>query len=67
MSALVYSLPGQTEGRRKVFLERASKDLFSKLSLTYGGNVNHYKSVHYPLSTLPMGIEKTLSVFKTNK
>ena len=54
MSAQVYSVPGQTEGRRKALLEWKSVYLFSKLSLTYGGNVNNYKSVHYPLSNLPV-------------
>ena len=32
-----------------------SIDLSSKLSLTYGGNVNYYKSVHHPISILPVG------------
>ena len=54
MSAQVYSVPGQTEGRRKALLEWKSVYLFSKLSLTYGGNVNNYKSVHHPLSNLPV-------------
>ena len=39
MNAQVYSVPGQTEGRRKAFLEWTSIDLSSKLSLTCGGNV----------------------------
>ena len=42
MSAQVYSGPGQTEGRRKVLLEWKSKDLSSKLSFTYGDNVNYH-------------------------
>ena len=46
MSAWVCSVPGQTEGRRKAFLEWTSIDLSSKLSLTCGGNVNYYRSVH---------------------
>ena len=33
MSAQVYSVPGQTEGKRKAFLEWTSIDLSSKLSL----------------------------------
>ena len=33
-------VPGQTEGRRKVFLEWTSIDLSSKLSPTYGDNIN---------------------------
>ena len=67
MSAFVYFVPGQTEGRRKVFLEWTSIDLSSKLSLTSGGNVNYYKSVHHPIPTLPVGIGNTLAVFKTNQ
>ena len=66
MSAQVYSVPGQTEGRRKVFLEWTSIYLSSKLSLTCGGNVNYYKSVHHPVPPLPGGIENTLVIFKTN-
>ena len=67
MSAQVYSLPGQTEGRKKAFLEWTSIDLSSKPSLTCGGNVNYYKSVHHPIPTLPMGIGNTLVIFKTNQ
>ena len=66
MSAQVYSLPGQAELRRNTFLEGASLDLSSELSLTYEGNVNHCKSLHHPLSTLLVGIGNTLEVFKTN-
>ena len=39
--------------------------LSSKL-LTYGGKVNHLKSVDHPLSTLPVGIGNTMAAFKTN-
>ena len=46
MSARVYSVPRQTEERRKVFLEWKSIDLSSKLSLTCDGNV-----VHHPVPT----------------
>ena len=53
MTVQVYSVPGQTEGRRKAFMEWASIDLSSKLSLTCGGNVNYYKSLHHPIPTLP--------------
>ena len=38
-----------SEVRTKAFLKWASIDLSSKLSLTYGGNVNYYKSVHHPI------------------
>ena len=51
MSAQVYSVPGQTEGRSKAFLEWKSIDLSHELSLTCGGNVNYYKSVHHPIPT----------------
>ena len=67
VSAQVYSVPGQTEGRRKEFLECTSIDLSSKLSLTCGSSVNYYKSVHHPIPTLPVGIANTLVVFKTNQ
>ena len=67
MSAKVCSVPGQTEGRRKALLECTSIDLSSKLSLTCGGNVNYYKSVHHPIPTLPVGIGNALAIFKTNQ
>ena len=51
MSAQVYSVPGQTEGRSKAFLEWKSIDLSHELSLTCGGNVNYCKSVHQPIPT----------------
>ena len=51
MSVQVYFVPGQTEGRRKAFLEWKSIDLSYELSLTCGGNVNYYKSVHHPIPT----------------
>ena len=51
MSAQVYSVPSQTEGRRKALLEWKSIDLSSKLYLTCGGNVNYYKSVRHPIPT----------------
>ena len=44
---------------RRPFLERARIDLSSKLSLKYGINVNHYKSVHHPLSNMPVRIGNT--------
>ena len=51
MSAQVYSVPGQIEGRMKVFLEWKSMDLSYKLSLTCGGNAKYYESVHHPIHT----------------
>ena len=41
INAQVYSIPGQTEGRRKVYLEWISIALSSKLSRTCRGNVNY--------------------------
>ena len=52
MSAQVYSVPGQTEGKRKAFFEWKSIGLSYELSLTCGVNVNYYRSVHYPIPTL---------------
>ena len=51
MSVQVYSVPGQTERRSKAFLEWESIDLSHELSLTCGGNVNYYKSVHQSIPT----------------
>ena len=39
MIAQVYSIPDQTEGKRKAFLEWKSIDLSYELSLTCRGNV----------------------------
>ena len=47
MSAQVYSVPGQTEGRRKAFLDWKNI-LVLKQPLICGSNVNCYKSVHHP-------------------
>ena len=63
----MYSVAGRTKGRRKVFLQWTSIDLSSNLSLTCGDNKNYYKSVHHPIPTLPVRIENTLTVFKTNQ
>ena len=51
MSAQVFSVPGQTDGRRKALLEWKSLDLSYELSLTCRDNVNYYKSVPHPIST----------------
>ena len=51
MPAQVYSVPGQTEVRRKAFLEWKIIDLSYKLSITCGGNINYYESVHHPIPT----------------
>ena len=54
MSAQVYSVPCQTEERKKAFLEWANIDLSSKLSLACVGNVNYCKSLHHLVITLPV-------------
>ena len=51
ISTQVYSVPGQTEGKRKAFFESKSTDLYYEPSLTCGVNVNYYKSVHHPIPT----------------
>ena len=59
MSAQVYSVPGQTEGRSGMengkMGEWKSIDLSHKLSLTCGTNANYYKSVHQPIHTRENG------------
>ena len=47
----MYSVPGQTEGRRKAFFEWKSINITFEPSLICGVNVNYYKSVHHPVST----------------
>ena len=53
--------------RGKAFLKWTSIDLSFKLSITYGGNVSYYKSVHHPIPSLPVGTGNTLATFKTNQ
>ena len=48
MSAQVYSVPGQTEGRRKAFLEWKSIDLSHQLSLTFGTMLTIGKNWGHP-------------------
>ena len=55
MIVQVYSVPGQTEGKKKAFFEWKSIDLFYELSLTCGVNVKYYKSVHHPIHTRENG------------
>ena len=62
MCARVYSVSGQTEGRRKAFLEWASIDLSSELSLTCVGSVNYYKRDNHHIPSLPVGIGNTLAI-----
>ena len=51
----MYSAPGQTEGRKKAFLEWKSIDLSYEMSLTCVVNINYHKSVHYPIPTRENG------------
>ena len=52
MSAQVYSVPGQTEGRSNAFLEWKSIDLSHNYLLHVGVMLNIiYKSVHQPIPT----------------
>ena len=51
MSAQVSTVPGQTEGKSKTFLEWKTRDLSHELYLTCGSNINYYKSVHQPILT----------------
>ena len=50
MSAQIYSVSCQTEGRSKAFLEWKSIYISCELSLACGVNVN-YKIVHQPIPT----------------
>ena len=67
MNSEVYSVSGQTEGRRKAFLWWTSIDLYSKLPLTCEGNFDFYQSVHNPIPTVAVRIGNTLAIFKTNQ
>ena len=67
MRARVYSVPGQTQWRRKAYLKWTSIDLSSKLSLACWDNVNYYKSVDHPITTLPVGMGNTQAISKTNQ
>ena len=67
MSAQVCSLPGQTEVREKAFLESKSIDLFYKLCLTCGCNVNNYKSVHHPIVDSKVIIHFLLWIKESNQ
>ena len=51
MSAQVYSVPGQVEGRRKAL------GLSYVLSLTCESNVNYYKNVHHLIPPLVRIVE----------
>ena len=51
MSAKVYSVPGQTEGKREAFLEWKDINLSYKLLHGGRGNGNYYKSVNHSIPT----------------
>ena len=65
MSAQVYSVPGQTEGRSKAFLEWKSIDLFHELSRTRGAMLIVIK-VFITLFLL-VKIGNILAIFKINQ
>ena len=48
----------------KAFLKWTGIDLSFKVSITYGRNVNYYKSVHHPIATLPVGTGTPLQFSK---
>ena len=62
MIAQVYSVPGQTERRRKSLLEWTSIDLSSKLSLTCGSNVTSIDV--FIILFILVRIGNTLAIFK---
>ena len=68
MSVQVFPVPGQTEGIKKTSLEWKSIDLFSKVSLTCGVNVNYYKTVHHPIHDMKSSakFEEKLSLSSKN-
>ena len=66
MNVQVYSVPGETEWRRRAFLKWTKIDLPSKLSITCGSNFTYYKSVHHPIPTLFVGILNTMTIFTIN-
>ena len=45
----VYSVPGQTQRKKKAFFEWENVDLSYELSFTCGVIVNYYKCVHHPI------------------
>ena len=51
-------------GEERRFFDGPRMDLSYELAFTFGGNVNHWQSVHQRLSALSVEIGKTLAVFK---
>ena len=66
MSSQVCSVPGQTEQRRKAFLEWKNIDLSFELSLLSGDNINYYKSVNHHIPTRIVRIGNIIAIFKIN-
>ena len=58
MSAQVYSVSGQTEGRRKGGVDKHGFMWGQMLTIV---------SVHHPIPSLPVGIENTLAILETNQ
>ena len=51
MSVQVYSVPRQTEGRRKAFFGMEKHYTYPMNYLLYVGVILYYKSVHHPIPT----------------
>ena len=56
----------------RIFFGRPHRSNGTKIHMdaalpTYRGNVNYYKSVHYPIPTLLVGTGSTLPIFKINQ
>ena len=66
MSAQECSVPGQTEWRRKAFLEWKSIQTYpmNYLLPTCGDNINCCKSVHHPI---PISVKIYVEIFKINQ
>ena len=67
MSVQVYSIPGETQGKRKAFLEWTSIDLSSKLSVTCEGNERLFLEGARRRATLWNYPQKHLVVIKDKK
>ena len=65
MNALVYSVPSQTEGKRKTFFEWKSIDIPSELSVTCGVNIDYIKV--FIILFILVRIGNNLAIFKINQ
>ena len=63
-SKLFFQMSAQV---KSVGWRRTSIDLSSRLSLTYGDNVDYYEIAHHPIPTLSVGTGNTWTTFKTNQ